>query len=86
MSHALEDCEFTSTEYFDECQECGPLPACVCLYSFPQLSDYEIYKGSALYSFRYWTMNGDKGEGSARTYREAMDTIAHAVNCGRGRE
>jgi len=26
-------------------------------------------------------MNGRKGEGSALSYREAMDKIAHAVNC-----
>lgn len=81
--HTLEECEFTSTEYFDECQECGPLPSCTCLYSIPLLSDYGIYRpsGSAVFTFTYWTMNGRKGEGSALSYREAMDKIAHAVNC-----
>ena len=80
MTHTLEECEHTSTEYLDECQECGDLTACVCLGSI--VDEWSIHKGDPLFTFQWWK-GGDTGEGSALTYREAMDKIAHAVLCER---
>jgi len=80
MSHALEDCPHASTEYFDECQLCGPLPSCVCLGSIAD--DWAIMRGDPLFTFQWWK-EGDSGTGSAQSYREAMDLIAHAILCER---
>ena len=78
MSHNLTECDNTSTAYFDECEECGELSACICLGSI--VDDWAIYKGEPLFTYKWWK-DGDSGEGWATTYREAMDNIAHAVKC-----
>ncbi len=89
MSHSLIDCEFSSTEYFDECDLCGELTACVCLASI--VSDWAITRLTFPLSFAPSATHAytfkPKGEGAveyfgwAESYREAMDAIAHAVNC-----
>lgn len=84
--HTLEECQFTSTEYFDECQECGPLPSCTCLASIVQEWEIEATgrEGSVFayrYQFRKYTSDLVGQFGYAGSYREAMDAIAHAVNC-----
>ncbi len=95
MSHALEDCEFTSAEYFDECQECGPLSACVCLasivkeWTIARLSFPLSFAPNATHYYEFTPHNSDLPVayyGVAESYRQAMDAIAHAANCGRGRE
>lgn len=92
--HTLEECEFTSTEYFDECQECGPLPSCTCLasivkeWTIAKLSFPLSFAPTATYYYEF-TMHGcdlPAIYGIADSYREAMDAIAHAVNCEGGGE
>lgn len=94
MSHALENCDYVSTEYFDECQECGPLPSCICLASI--VEDWEIVSlsfplsfapnATHYYSFKPKSDLPIENYGVAESYRQAMDRIAHAVKCERGRE
>lgn len=84
MTHTLTECEFTSTEYFDECDLCGELSACVCLASI--VDNWEItgtgQTGSFAYRYQYTPKNSlISFFGYAESYREAMDSIAHAVNC-----
>lgn len=84
MKHSLTDCEFSSTEYFDECDLCGELSACVCLGSI--VDSWEIVATGQTGSFAYRYQYTPKGSliaffGYADSYREAMDAIAHAVNC-----
>ena len=84
MSHTLEECPNTSTEYQDTCQECGDLSSCVCLSSIVQ--EWEIEKAGEgafayRYQFRQYTSDIVGQFGYAESYREAMDNIAHAVRC-----
>lgn len=86
MSHNLNECESTSTAYFDECEECGELSACICLGSL--VDEWEIDKiGKEGESFAYRYQFKEKASdliarfGYASTYREAMDQIACSVNC-----
>ena len=86
MKHNLTECDNTSTAYFDECEECGELTACVCLSSIVQ--EWEIEKaGKEGESFAYRYQFKEKASdlvarfGYASTYREAMDNIAHSVKC-----
>jgi hypothetical protein len=84
MSHNLTECDNTSTAYFDECEECGELSACVCLSSIVQ--EWEIEKageGAFAYRYQFRQYKSDLvGQfGYAESYREAMDNIAHAVKC-----
>jgi hypothetical protein len=84
MSHNLTECDNTSTAYFDECDECGELTACVCLSSIVQ--EWEIEKageGAFAYRYQFRQYKSDLvGQfGYAESYREAMDNIAHAVKC-----
>lgn len=84
MSHTITDCEFSSTEYFDECELCGDLTACVCLASI--VDDWEIAATGQTGGFAYRYQYKPKGSliaffGYAESYREAMDSIAHAVKC-----
>ena len=84
MSHNLTECDNTSTAYFDECEECGELSACVCLSSIVQ--EWEIEKageGAFAYRYQFRQYKSDiVGQfGYAESYREAMDNIAHAVKC-----
>ena len=84
MSHTLEECPNTSTEYQDTCQECGDLSSCVCLSSIVQ--EWEIEKAGEgafayRYQFRQYTSDLVGQFGYAESYREAMDNIAHAVRC-----
>ena len=84
MKHTLEECPYTSTEYQDTCQECGELTSCVCLASIVQ--EWEIKKageGAFAYRYQYKERESDLVAhfGYAESYREAMDSIAHAVNC-----
>lgn len=86
MTHTLEECDYASTEYLDTCPECGELTACVCLASI--VSEWQIAStgqtGSFAFRYQYKEKAGDLVErfGYASTYREAMDSIAHSVNCG----
>ncbi len=84
MKHDLIECLNTSVEYFDECQECGELSSCVCLASIVQ--EWEIEKvgeGAFAYRYQYKEKASDLVAhfGYAESYREAMDSIAHAVRC-----
>ena len=84
MSHTLEECPNTLTEYQDTCQECGDLSSCVCLSSIVQ--EWEIEKAGEgafayRYQFRQYTSDLVGQFGYAESYREAMDNIAHAVRC-----
>ena len=84
MKHTLEECPYASTEYQDTCQECGELIACVCLASIVQ--EWEIEKvgeGAFAYRYQYKEKASDliAHFGYAESYREAMDSIAHAVRC-----
>jgi hypothetical protein len=84
MSHNLTECDNSSTAYFDECDECGELSACVCLSSIVQ--EWEIEKageGAFAYRYQFRQYKSDLvGQfGYAESYREAMDNIAHAVKC-----
>ena len=84
MSHNLTECDNTSTAYFDECDECGELSACVCLSSIVQ--EWKIEKageGAFAYRYQFRQYKSDLvGQfGYAESYREAMDNIAHAVKC-----
>ena len=86
MSHNLTECDNTSTAYFDECEECGELSACICLGSL--VDEWEIEKaGKEGESFAYRYQFKEKASdlvarfGYASTYREAMDNIAHSVKC-----
>lgn len=86
MSHNLEECDNTSTAYFDECEECGELSACICLGSL--VDEWEIEKvgeegESFAYRYQFKEKAGDLVArfGYASTYREAMDNIAHSVKC-----
>jgi len=84
MKHTLEECEYTSTEYLDTCPECGELSACVCLASIVANWEIEATGQTGAFTFRYqYTPKGSLIAlfGYASTYREAMDSIAHAVNC-----
>lgn len=94
MSHVLEDCDYKSTEYFDLCSDCGPLSACVCLASI--VEEWEIARLSFPLSFapnatHYYSFKPKSDlpieyYGLAESYRQAMDKIAHAVNCESERE
>jgi len=86
VSHNLTECDNTSTAYFDECEECGELSACICLGSL--VDEWEIEKaGKEGESFAYRYQFKEKASdlvarfGYASTYREAMDNIAHSVKC-----
>jgi hypothetical protein len=84
MSHNLTECDNSSTAYFDECDECGELSACICLSSIVQ--EWEIEKageGAFAYRYQFRQYKSDLvGQfGYAESYREAMDNIAHAVKC-----
>jgi hypothetical protein len=84
MSHTITECEYASTEYHDTCPECGELTACVCLASI--VSEWEIsatgQTGAFAYRYQYTPLNSLVAFfGYAETYREAMDSIAHSVNC-----
>lgn len=84
MKHNLTECDNSSTAYFDECDECGELSACVCLSSIVQ--EWEIEKageGAFAYRYQFRQYKSDLvGQfGYAESYREAMDNIAHAVKC-----
>ncbi len=86
MSHNLTECDNTSTAYFDECDECGELSACICLASL--VDEWEIEKvGKEGESFAYRYQFKEKASdliarfGYASTYREAMDNIACSVKC-----
>ena len=84
MKHNLTECDNTSTAYFDECEECGELSACICLSSIVQ--EWEIEKageGAFAYRYQFRQYKSDLvGQfGYAESYREAMDNIAHAVKC-----
>jgi hypothetical protein len=84
MKHTLEECPNISTEYQDTCQECGDLSSCVCLSSIVQ--EWEIEKAGEgafayRYQFRQYTSDLVGQFGYAESYREAMDSIAHAVKC-----
>jgi hypothetical protein len=84
MIHNLTECDNTSTAYFDECDECGELSACVCLSSIVQ--EWEIEKageGAFAYRYQFRQYKSDLvGQfGYAESYREAMDNIAHSVKC-----
>ena len=84
MSHTLEECPNISSEYQDTCQECGDLSSCVCLSSIVQ--EWEIEKAGEgafayRYQFRQYTSDLVGQFGYAGSYREAMDSIAHAVRC-----
>ena len=89
MSHTLEECEYTSSEYQDVCPECGDLTACVCLGSIVQEWEIEDTGMGGLFAFRYQFREKASDLvgrfGYARTYREAMDSIAHSVKCEGGR-
>ena len=87
MKHTLEECPNISTEYQDTCQECGDLSSCVCLSSIVQ--EWEIEKiGEGAFAYRYqfrqYTSDLVGQFGYAESYREAMDSIAHAVRCKEG--
>ncbi len=90
MSHTIQECAYTSSEYFDECEVCGDLTACVCLGSL--VDEWEIEQvGKEGESFAYRYQYKEKGSliarfGYAETRREAMDQIAHATKCERGGE
>jgi hypothetical protein len=82
VSHNLDECDNTSTAYFDECDECGELSACICLGSL--VDEWEIDKigkegESFAYRYQYKEKAGDLIAHS--TYREAMDQIACSVKC-----
>jgi hypothetical protein len=84
MSHTLENCELTSTEYFDECELCGELTACICLGSI--VDEWQIENTGIEGSFAFRYQYKEKGSlvarfGYADTYREAMDAIAHGAQC-----
>jgi len=84
--HSLEECERVSTEHLDYCQECGELTACTCLASI--VEEWEIKATGSEGEFAYAYDYKEKGSlvgyfGYASSYREAMDSIAHAVLCKR---
>ena len=86
MKHNLTECDNSSTAYFDECEECGELSACICLGSL--VDEWEIEQiGKEGESFAYRYQFKEKASdlvarfGYASTYREAMDNIAHSVQC-----
>jgi hypothetical protein len=86
VKHNLTECDNTSTAYFDECDECGELSACICLASL--VDEWEIEKvGKEGESFAYRYQFKEKASdlvayfGYASTYREAMDNIACSVKC-----
>jgi hypothetical protein len=88
MSHTIQECAYTSSEYFDECEICGDLTACVCLgaivesWTISRLDFPVSFAPSAKYYFDF-TPKQMRGEmwGVADTYREAMDKIAHLAIC-----
>ncbi len=84
MSHALEDCAYTSVEYFDECETCGDLSACTCLDSI--VSTWQVEPtglgGWMSYRYQYQLKSSLTARfGYAETRREAMDQIAHGAKC-----
>jgi hypothetical protein len=86
MKHTLEECPNISTEYQDTCQECGELSSCVCLASIVQEWDIEkAGEGGGAFAYRYQFKEKASDLvahfGYAESYREAMDSIAHAVRC-----
>jgi len=88
--HSLEECERVSTEHLDYCQECGELTACICLasivekWSIGRLSFPLDFAPEATYTYDYKEKGGlVEYFGYASSYREAMDSIAHAVLCKR---
>lgn len=88
MSHTLEECEHASSEYLDSCPVCGDLTACVCLASI--VSEWEIAAtgqgGAFAYRYQFTPQDSPVARfGYAESYREAMDSIAHSVNCEGGR-
>lgn len=84
-NHSLDECEYMNTEYFDECDKCGELTSCTCLYSV--VDTYEIENtgntGNFAYRYQYKVKPTDLIEsfGYAESYRQAMDSIAHSVLC-----
>ena len=82
----MKECENSSTAYFDECDECGELSACICLGSL--VDEWEIEQigkegDSFAYRYQFKEKAGDLVArfGYASTYREAMDNIAYSVQC-----
>jgi len=82
----VKECENSSTAYFDECDECGELSACICLGSL--VDEWEIEQigkegDSFAYRYQFKEKAGDliARFGYASTYREAMDNIAYSVQC-----
>ena len=82
----MKECENSSTAYFDECDECGELSACICLGSL--VDEWEIEQigkegDSFAYRYQFKEKAGDliARFGYASTYREAMDNIAYSVQC-----
>lgn len=76
--HALQDCPYQNTEYFDDCPLCGELSACTCLAGIAD--HWEIEKIGNVFSF-CWCAGKRLSVGVAHSYREAMDSIAHAILC-----
>jgi len=82
----LTECENASTAYFDVCDECGELSACICLGSLVDEWEIEqIGKEGENFAYRY-KFKEKAGDliarfGYASTYREAMDNIACSVQC-----
>ena len=76
--HTIQECEFTSTEYFDECQECGPLSACTCLASIVQ--EWEIVTARQIIFFliRPCYLLSLKNVGDR--YKKDHATILHGIN------
>ena len=89
--HSFEECERVSTEYLDNCPECGELVACICLssiveeWSIIKLSFPLSFAPESTYAYNFKEKGGALVEyfGHASTYREAMDKIAHSVLCKR---
>lgn len=91
MIHSMDECDFASTEYFDECETCGDLTACVCLASL--VEDWSIsglsfplsFAPNATHAYTFKPIGGAcEYWGVAESYRHAMDLIAHLVNCELG--
>jgi hypothetical protein len=84
MSHTLEECAYTSVEYFDECEICGDLTACTCLNSIVSAWQVEPtgLDGWMSYRYQYQANNSLVARfGYAETRREAMDSIVCGVKC-----
>jgi len=89
MNHTLEECELSSNP-LDYCDPCGELSACTCLgsivdtWSISKLTFPLSFAPEATHAFTY-VRKGEAGEywGTASSYREAMDAIAHSVVCAK---